>query len=542
MFIWDDARLNRIHHGSLSAWAGCLLWVVGVGPCYGTDNHQISTSSGAVEIESEPHDVRTMQVAQGSLDDLFLDDDDKEEGEPKKPQSIDDLFDEQADENAESSGPASLDTLFESSAESKEETETPFPISGFFQNELAYTIPSPDHYSKFRNTLELSISGRFSNGMRWKASGRLVYDPIYDLTNFYARDVREDQRFEGTIRETYLDIPAGDWDFRLGRQHIIWGEMVGFFFADVVSAKDFREFILPDFDLLRIPQWAGRAEYFKSEVWGGEFHADLIWIPVTTFNDIGVAGQPGKSGTDFFPFPPLPPPGSGIGVVFLDDEEPPDSISNSAYGLRLSYLKSGWDGALFYYSSLDAQPVFERQIVPSAPASTFVFKPIHRRIHQFGSTIAKDFGSFVFKGEAVFTVDRLFNVTRVADSDGLTRGNQLTYVFALEYSFPEETNLTLQFTQTWLPDHDSDVIPDELESGLIFRIATKALHPKVEPEIIGIRSLNRNDWLLQAKVTWEFLPNWRVVGGADVFHGPDDGLFGQFDAKDRVYTELRYTF
>ena len=71
------------------------------------------------------------------------------------------------------------------------------------------------------------------------------------------------------MRETYLDVSAGDWDFRLGRQQIVWGEMVGLFFADVVSAKDLREFVLPDFDYLRIPQWSVRTEYFK-----GDFHGE----------------------------------------------------------------------------------------------------------------------------------------------------------------------------------------------------------------------------------------------------------------------------
>jgi hypothetical protein len=55
---------------------------------------------------------------------------------------------------------------------------------------------------------------------------------------------------------------GGNWEFRLGRQHVVWGELVGAFVADVVSARDMREFILPEPELqmLRIPQWAARAE------------------------------------------------------------------------------------------------------------------------------------------------------------------------------------------------------------------------------------------------------------------------------------------
>ena len=48
--------------------------------------------------------------------------------------------------------------------------------------------------------------------------------------------------------------------------------MVGVFVADVVSAKDMREFILPDFNAPRIPQWAARAEYFPHH-----YHVDRCW-------------------------------------------------------------------------------------------------------------------------------------------------------------------------------------------------------------------------------------------------------------------------
>jgi hypothetical protein len=66
--------------------------------------------------------------------------------------------------------------------------------------------------------------------------------------------------------------------------------MVGLFFADVVSARDMREFILPEFDQMRIPQWAARAEYFADD-----YHAELLWIPVASYDNIG------KPGAEFYP-------------------------------------------------------------------------------------------------------------------------------------------------------------------------------------------------------------------------------------------------
>jgi hypothetical protein len=97
------------------------------------------------------------------------------------------------------------------------------PFSGFIQNEAAYTYADPEHGSKFKTRLHLAAEGSLSEHVKYKISGRFFYDAIFDLNDFYPDEVRDDQRWEALFHETYLDISAGDWDFRLGRQHIIWG-------------------------------------------------------------------------------------------------------------------------------------------------------------------------------------------------------------------------------------------------------------------------------------------------------------------------------
>ena len=163
-------------------------------------------------------------------------------------------------------------------------------FTGFYQNDMAYTYGDKAHLSRFNNTVDFSTQGRTDIGIEWKIGGRVMYDATYDLTNFYPGPVRKDQRFEVKLREAYFDFSAAGLDFRLGRQHIVWGEMVGLFFADVVSAKDLRQLVLPDFDMIRIPQWAIRAEYFK-----GDWHAEAVWIPYMSYDNIG------KPGAEFYP-------------------------------------------------------------------------------------------------------------------------------------------------------------------------------------------------------------------------------------------------
>ena len=86
-----------------------------------------------------------------------------------------------------------------------------------------------------RENFELNcpVLGQFNEHLKWKISGRFDYDAAYDLSNFYPEPVRDNQRAQFFVRENYLDVSAGDFDFRLGRQHVIWGEMVGLFFAEL---------------------------------------------------------------------------------------------------------------------------------------------------------------------------------------------------------------------------------------------------------------------------------------------------------------------
>ena len=403
----------------------------------------------------------------------------------------------------------------------------PFSISGHVQTAAAYTVASPDHWSKLKNTLALALERELATDINLKISGRFSYDGVYDFTNFFPDRVKRDQRIDGMFHETYLDFGVNDWSLRFGRQQITWGEVVGLFFADVVSAKDLREFLVPEFDYIRIPQWAARAEYFT-----GDFKAEAIWIPYTTYDRIG------KPGSDFYPFTIPPPPGF---AQHFRSERTPHKPSDSSFGLRTSYLTNGWDLAAFYYGSTDENATFFRSTI-LAPTPTISYHPDHKRIHQAGLTASKDVGSFVLKGEAIYTWDRFFNVTRLNDADGVVRQDFLDYIVSAEIPLPMESRINLQFFQRWFTNHDPDIIPSRVESGASFYASTKLFNEKVEPELLMIHSLNRLDYMTRFKVNWYFAKDWRLVAGTAFFGGKDVGLFGRFDQKDRVFMELRYTF
>lgn len=418
------------------------------------------------------------------------------------------------------------DLLKDARTPAKQAASTGSGIKGFIQFEMARTTESPVHWSKMVTRADLSATGNLGNGIKWKLGARADYDAVYSLyDDHYPRAVERDQRFNVYLRENYLDVGAGDWDFRLGKQHVVWGEMVGLFFADVVSARDMREFILPEFDMMRIPQWAARAEYFNDD-----FHAEFLWIPVASYDKIG------KPGAEFFPYQVVPP---GASVIYRNEDRPARSIGNSNYGIRLSTLKAGWDISGFAYSSMDVSPTFYRDAL-SIPG-TYIYQARHDRIHQYGGTVAKDFGDIVLKGEMVYTRGRQFAVLRASDDNGVVPQNTLDWALGLDFNLPADTRFNAQLFQRQYDSHDPDLIADKRENGISLLLNHK-FGDKLEAQALWISSLNRTDWLFRPRVTWNFERNWRLAVGADIFKGPPLGLFGRYDGQDRVYSEVRYSF
>jgi hypothetical protein len=401
-------------------------------------------------------------------------------------------------------------------------------LSGFYEFTGAYTYSDPSHWSRAVNRLQLSAQGE-GGGVRWKIGGRIDVDPVYASNDFYLSDVRNDQKFDMFWRETYVDFSAGGLEFRLGAQNIVWGEVVGIFVADVVSPRDQRDFLLPSFDVIRKPQWAARAEYFK-----GDSHVEVIWIPFQTYDDIG------KPGADFYPFRLPSPTSSAVASAFLNPVTPAKTLSNSAYGIRANTLLAGWDVAAFYYRSHDANPTFYRIPGPSA-AQPFAFQPQHDRIWQVGGTVSKDFGPFVGRAELVYSDGRNFASTDLAAPQGVLARDTWDWVVSTDWTLTGEVQLNVQAFQRIYSKSDSTLAIQTGDFGASVRLAGK-LTSTVEPQVLWIQTFGGGGGLVRPRVNWYAFKNTTLALGVDIFTGPDDGFFGRYNNRDRVYTEVRLDF
>ena len=223
---------------------------------------------------------------------------------------------------------------------------------------------------------------------------------------------------------------------------------------------------------------AARAEYFNDN-----FHAELLWIPVASYDEIG------KPGAEFYPYQIQLP---GVNVVYRNEDRPSRTLGNSNYGVRLSTLTNGWDISGFAYSSMDVSPTFYRDAT-SVPG-TYIYQAKHDRIQQYGGTVAKDLGDVVLKGEMVYTRGRQFSVLDAMDSNGVVRQNTLDWALGLDFTLPADTRFNFQVFQRKYFSYDSDLIADEYENGLSLLLNRK-FGDKVEAQALWITSLNRTDFV-----------------------------------------------
>jgi len=397
-------------------------------------------------------------------------------------------------------------------------------LSGFVNEEIAYTYADPTHWSRAVTRLQLSADGKIG-AAKWKIGGRADYDPVIANSGFYLESVKKDQRTDFFWRETYLDFSAGEWEFRLGAQNIVWGEVVGLFFADVVSARDLREYLLPSFDIIRQPQWAARGEYFF-----GDSKLELVWIPVPTFDNIG------KPGSDFYPAPLPSPTPQAAADQFADPTKPDRNLSNSNYGVRFGSLVGGWDLAAFYYRAFATSPTFYRN-----PDGTF--QPQYDRIWQIGGTMSKDLGSVVMRAEAVYANGSYFASTDPTAPRGVVQRNTLDWIVSGEMPFESvDGRVNVQVFQRLYFNGSADAVALDTGSFGASLLVSAKITSSIEPSLQWIQGFGGAGAMIRPRVNWYAARNLVVGIGADIFNGDIDGLFGRYNNRDRGYLEVRYDF
>ena len=106
-------------------------------------------------------------------------------------------------------------------------------------------------------TLKSFLNGDLGENSSWHAEINL----IGDLKGVNKR-LRGHQLYtqHDYFRELYLDSSAGEWNFRLGKQQVVWGTADGIKLLDIINPTDFRELNQNTQEDRRVPVWMANIE------------------------------------------------------------------------------------------------------------------------------------------------------------------------------------------------------------------------------------------------------------------------------------------
>jgi hypothetical protein len=122
----------------------------------------------------------------------------------------------------------------------------------------------------------------------------------------------------------------------------------------------------------------------------------------------------------------------------------------------------------------------------------------------------------------------------------------LDHLVGVDDTFLERFDVALQFGQKVLTGSAANLSRGTVEarvmSSVSVRLTTGCFDNTLNPTLLWVINVNRGDSRISVKL--EYLLSGSVAAslGADLFAGPIDTLYRQFDANDRVYLAAGWRF
>ena len=326
------------------------------------------------------------------------------------------------------------------------------------------------------------------------------------------------------LREAYLDLRTDSSKIRLGRQQVVWGKTDGLRLLDLINPQDFREFILDDFIDSRIPLWMARTDLYV-----GDDTLQILLIPDIKSNKIA------NSGVRFEPT--FLKAIRSIPLSHLEETSPATTLSNMEAGIRYSGFAGGWDYTVNGFYSWEDNPIFFREIINAQPSIILRYK----RSKMAGASFSKAFGSFVFRGETAYNMDKFFATTNALHPTGQTKKDEIKAALGVDYSLGDWT-LSGQIFESYIIDYESGMVSEENSTVVSFLVNAKFFNDTLDLRLLDIFGTKGSDNLFRFTATYSITDDWKVMGGTSIFSGPDNSFLGQFNYADRVEFELTYLF
>ncbi len=425
-------------------------------------------------------------------------------------------------------------------------------VTATLESDNAWRVRSPRSLAKSQNRLELDTRLALADALALRMTGRLLHEPVGNLGSEDAGFRPVDRarlggspRFEAELREAYLEwrgrVAGSRLDVRAGKQQIVWGQSFGLRVLDVVNAQDFREFILDEFVDARTPALALRADataagFSLSGILAPDFEPDLWPDPES---DYAIETEVPGLVPDLAPLPSDPLlAGGGPLISPGDDLRPHDWRWRSlGFGLRAGRSVRGFDLALHYWDRVDPSPVTTRRIsslavpgVGSVPLN--LLETEYARVRTVGYSVARPLGDFALWSEGGLSWGRPYAVGDLSEPDGWVERNDLQYAIGLDWA-PGDWFANVQWIgfDRFGPGHGIERRRASGFASVLLRASLRA--ETLFPQLFVLYGVDEREAMIRPSLEWRATDRLSLTVGADLFHGPRNGLLGQYAHERR---------
>jgi len=386
-------------------------------------------------------------------------------------------------------------------------------FNGYIRNYSGLLLTGDNEYSIIQNTFNLNIE---------KASGKVAFKVNPYINQYQNKDL------DIGLRQAYLDIFFDTMDIRIGKQQIIWGKADGVFITDVISPKNLSEFLLPDFDEIRMGVTAVKLDYYM-----GNNTLELVLVPLFTPTVLPDSGSIWSPKMDF----PVQP------VFDFSKKDVKESLKNSEVFLKFSVLASAVDFEIMGGYMWDDDPTLHNERIvdmSTMQISSLTVTPQHHRLGLVGGSFSTTLGGFVIRGEGAYYFDKYFRTTEQGISEGVLPKDYVHYLLGLDFTLAD-IKMSIQFIQQVITEYNDLIYNDHFDNTMTVLARKDFLRETFTLELFAYIGLNEGDSLVRLKATYKLVDGFDILLGANIFSGTD-GKFGQYDDNDMLYLKLKYSF
>lgn len=421
-------------------------------------------------------------------------------------------------------------SLFKDAETSQKKEERPYELNGYLRSVL-FVGKVPDV-----SEAELK-SGYGEAALKLKVRKQNFGDAFAEIRFRRGYEFKKSVS-EIDLREAYVNVYAGPFDFRIGHQIVVWGRADGLNPTDNITPKNLLA-RSPDEDDRRQANFLIRSTYNLYPL-----RLEAIWVPAYESSYIP---------TDLIPFP--------SGVRLVDPDYPDARVRNSALALRLNFEMPSFDGSLSYFNGHNPFPGLSANILALSLDSLYIeVFPKSYRLNILGADFQTTIGSYGLRGELAYRkpLEDHERFLHIPNPD-------LYYVFGIDREFLGDLSVILQYIGRYIFDFEELERPihpldmpryeltqknrmitsqqNELSHSLSFRIEKKLLHETMSAEVLGLIHITSDEFLLRPKLTYDIADALELTVGGEVFAGKQNTLFDTIGPTlNSIFVELKVSY